>query len=188
MSNAGTPASDVEQGGGLTGVVLSLFEREGAGLFRLALRITGSREDARAVVSDSFAELARQSAQGPVAHPEAWLRRAVTQAAVDSRRRRFGDAERKREMVLALLAADAGGSGGVKGRGPAQEAEILAALHEGLERLSALDRALVLRAAPGDAPLSEVAEALGLTEQAARDRLSRARAFLKPWMRKAGRP
>src|SRR3954467_3107625 len=65
-------------------VVLELYERESEYLYRLALRITGSHEDARDALQESFAKLLEKcDALHAVLRPEAWIRTILTRTAID---------------------------------------------------------------------------------------------------------
>jgi len=168
-------------------VVLGLYEREGAMLYRLAFRVTGSREDARDAVQETFVKLVQQPDLDKLETPAAWLRTVVTRTAIDLRRKRNRDVERKREKALELLAADEGLTTSRDGAAAMERAEALQVVVAGLEQLSALDRAILLRRALEDVPLAVIAEGVGVTEKAARNRLSRARTFLRERLRKAER-
>lgn len=158
-----------------------LYERESATLYRLALRITGSREDARDLVQETFVKLLRDPPRD-LRRPEAWVRTILTRAAIDRCRARARERERLREAELDGLPA-----GGEVSDDPLpglERAEARARLQSGLAQLSALDRTLVLTRAAEDLPLEELAERVQLTEKAVRNRLSRARAFLKAHLEK----
>lgn len=165
--------------------VLELYEREGALLYRLALRITGSREDARDAVQESFVRLVEQRDRlKALQRPEAWLRTVLTRVAIDLRRKRFQRMEAQREGWLETLPVENPKAAADSGESLLEDAEALPALRAALEQLSALDRVIVLRRALDDAPLGEIARALGLSEKAVRNRLSRARAYLKKLLSK----
>ncbi len=167
--------------------VLALYEAEGALLYRLALRITGSREDARDAVQESFARLVEQRERlKALQRPEAWLRTVLTRVAIDLRRKRFQRMEVQREGWLETLPIE-DPLVSTKTRGELlNDADALPALCAALEELSALDRAIVLRRALDGTPLEEIARALGLSEKAVRNRLSRARGYLKTLLSKSG--
>src|SRR5438477_417354 len=70
-------------------IVLDLYERESEYLYRLALRITGSHEDARDALQESFAKLLEKcESLASVLRPEAWIRTILTRTAIDIRRKR----------------------------------------------------------------------------------------------------
>ena len=186
MSDTTDPPAAGPQAQQASGVqaVMALYERTGQALYRLAYRITGSREDARDAVQESFVKLMKEEDLSSLHNPQAWLRTVLTHTAIDLRRRRFREAERKREMALDLLAFDAMGSSGKPTAGLSDQ-EALRRLSHGMELLSGLDRAILLRHAAEDTPVAEIAESVGLSEKAVRNRLSRARIFLRNRMRRA---
>lgn len=163
--------------------VMEIYDREALILYRLAYRITGSREDARDAVQESFARLVQHKDLDSLTKPEAWLRTVVTRLAIDSRRRRHADLDRKRERAMELMALDESTDGG-PAESTLERKEKVEALRRGMEQLAALDRAILLRRALDDVPLAELADAYGVTEKAIRNRLSRARIFLRQRMKR----
>jgi len=164
------------------GYVMEIYDREALILYRLAYRITGSREDAKDAVQETFVRLVQHKDLEGLEKPEAWLRTVVTRLAIDLRRRHHADVDRKRERALELMALDEtpanSASSGLERK------EKVEALRRGIEQLAALDRAILLRRSLDDVPLAELADAYGLTEKAIRNRLSRARIFLRQRMKK----
>lgn len=71
-----------------------LFERYYAAVYRAALRITGNPADAEDVLQTVFLRVLNQSSHlDPAQLPEAYFRRAATNAAIDLLRRRLFRAE-----------------------------------------------------------------------------------------------
>jgi RNA polymerase sigma-70 factor (ECF subfamily) len=163
--------------------VMEIYDREALILYRLAYRITGSREDARDAVQESFARLVQHKDLDSLERPESWLRTVITRLAIDFRRRRNADVDRKRERALELMALDESANANT-GEATLDRKEKIAALRRGMEQLAALDRALLLRRSLDDVPLAELADAYGVTEKAVRNRLSRARIFLRQRMKR----
>jgi RNA polymerase sigma-70 factor (ECF subfamily) len=163
--------------------VMEIYDREALILYRLAYRITGSREDARDAVQETFARLVQHKDLDSLVKPESWLRTVITRLSIDLRRRRNADVDRKRERALELMALDESTSGNT-GDAVLERKEKVAALRRGIEQLAALDRALLLRRSLDDVPLAELADAYGVTEKAVRNRLSRARIFLRQRMKR----
>jgi RNA polymerase sigma-70 factor (ECF subfamily) len=165
-------------------VVLELYERESEYLYRLALRITGSHEDARDALQESFAKLLEKcDALHAVLRPEAWIRTILTRTAIDIRRKRHRKDETMLESTVEAYSADS--SDGEIDGSALEYSETVQMLRTALEQLPALDRAIVLRRAVEKIPLADLAESLGLSEKAVRNRLCRARAFLKRCVKKA---
>jgi DNA-directed RNA polymerase specialized sigma24 family protein len=77
-----------------------------------------------------------------------------------------------------------GASEATTGDAVLERKEKVAALRRGIEQLAAIDRALLLRRSLDDVPLAELADAYGVTEKAVRNRLSRARIFLRQRMKR----
>jgi len=83
--------------------LVPIYRRHGTAMLRLALRLTGSREDAEEVVQDVFVGLAvalrRYEEAGRF---DAWLRRITARTAID----RLDRAARRREVALEEGGAD----------------------------------------------------------------------------------
>ena len=77
--------------------ITALYETHYADVYRAALRITGNPADAEDVLQTVFLRILGTSARGEelpaVRNPEAWLRRAACNAAIDILRRRAVRAE-----------------------------------------------------------------------------------------------
>lgn len=139
-----------------------LYDAFGAGLFRLAYRLTGSREDAEDTVHDVFVglpeALGRYEERGRLG---AWLRRVTARVALMRQRR----IRRRREVGLH-------GAGDVPARVAATSDD--AALWAALDALPAAQRAvLVLKEMEGYTH-AEIAETLGISLVTSRVRLLRA--------------
>jgi RNA polymerase sigma-70 factor (ECF subfamily) len=84
-----------------------LYERHYAAVYRTALRITGNPADAEDVLQTVFLRVLNQGGRLESAHaPEAYLRRAAANAAVDLLRRRISHGEIPLEHGSASIAGD----------------------------------------------------------------------------------
>lgn len=140
----------------------ALYDAFGAGLYRLAYRLIGSREDAEDVVHDVFVglpeALGRYEERGRLG---AWLRRVTARVALMRLRRR----NHRREVGLE-------GADGVAA--PHDRTSEHAALHAAVDALPvALRSVLVLKEMEGSSH-AEIAEMLGITVVTSRVRLLRA--------------
>lgn len=115
------------------------------------------------LVQEAVARTLRHHALSELDQPGAYLRRAIVNLASNRRR----SMARWRSAVSRLGAGD-----------EAVEAEYGSDLAE-LRRLSVEDRALLFLVVVEDKPYAEAAELLGITEEAARARASRARKQLR---------
>lgn len=144
-----------------------LYDAFGAGLFRLAYRLTGTREDAEDVVHDVFVglpeALARYQERGRFG---AWLARVTARVALMQQRR----VRRRREVGLddaADIQARIAGAEGTSG------------LRAAVAALPVAQRAvLVLKEMEGYTH-AEIAETLGITQVTSRVRLLRALRHLR---------
>ena len=139
-----------------------LYEAFGVGLFRLAYRLTGTREDAEDVVHDVFVglpeALTRYEERGRLG---AWLGRVTARVALMRHRR----SRRRREVGL-----DGAAEVAASARMPAENLALWAAL----DALPPDQRAvLVLKEMEGYTH-AEIAETLGISPVASRVRLLRA--------------
>ncbi len=132
---------------------------------------------------ESFARLVQHKDLDSLDRPESWLRTVITRLSIDLRRRRNADVDRRRERALELMALDESAQAN-PGDAAMERKEKVAALRRGLEQLAAIDRAILLRRSLDDVPLAELADAYGVTEKAVRNRLSRARIFLRLRMKR----
>jgi len=139
----------------------ALYRAHGAAVFRLAYRLTGTREDAEDVVHDVFVglpeALLRYEERGRL---ESWLKRVAARVAL----MRLRQSGRRREVPLEAVAGH---------RSPEAPGEV-AALQEAVAALpNALRSVLVLKEMEGYSH-AEVAALLGISAGASRARLMRA--------------
>jgi RNA polymerase sigma-70 factor, ECF subfamily len=140
----------------------ALYDAFGTGLFRLAYRLTGSREDAEDVVHDVFVglpeALERYEERGRLG---AWLRRVTARVALMRQRSR----QRRRETTL---------EGAAEVAAPLETTAEQLALRAAVDALpAALRNVLVLKEMEGHSH-AEVAELLGISLVTSRVRLFRA--------------
>ena len=167
------------------GAAEALVRRYGARIYRLALRITGSPEDAQEVTQDSLLSVVRkigtfkgESALG------SWIYRITANAAYEKLRSRRGKDEVSWEALLPKFdgdghQVDAGRDWTESSEDPAIQAEARRRLREAVESLPADYRtAFVLHDMEG---LSnpEIAEMLGISLPAVKSRVHRSRLFLR---------
>jgi RNA polymerase sigma-70 factor (ECF subfamily) len=146
---------------GRADALATLYREHGAALYRLAYRLTGTREDAEDVVHDVFVglpeALQRYEERGSLA---AWLKRVTARVAL----MRLRSGRRRREV--ALDKADCGTD-------PANASDGIA-LEAAVDRLpDRLRVVLVLKEIEGYSH-AEVGELLAISEGASRARLARA--------------
>jgi RNA polymerase sigma-70 factor, ECF subfamily len=148
--------------GGSPDALAALYDAFGAGLFRLAYRLTGSQEDAEDVVHDVFVGLPEA-----LGHYEergrlgAWLRRVTARVALMRQRKR----QRRRETRL---------DGAAEVSAPPETTAEHVALRAAVDALPvALRNVLVLKEIEGYSH-AEVAELLGISVVTSRVRLLRA--------------
>jgi RNA polymerase sigma-70 factor (ECF subfamily) len=151
----------------------ALYDAFGTGLFRLAYRLTGTREDAEDVVHDVFVglpeALTRYDERGRLG---AWLGRVTARVALMRQRR----TRRRREVGLDDAAE-------VPARVAAQGDD--AALWAALDALPAGQRAvLVLKEMEGYTH-TEIAETLGISQVTSRVRLLRALRHMRQQFKEA---
>ncbi len=139
-----------------------LYEAFGAGLFRLAYRLTGSREDAEDVVHDVFVglpeALARYEERGRLG---AWLQRVTARVALMKRRK----TRRRQEVGLDGAADIASRTHGTPEDG---------ALRAALDALPPDQRAVVVLKEMEGYTHAEIGVALGISPVTSRVRLLRA--------------
>src|SRR5882672_3110644 len=139
-----------------------LYEAFGAGVFRLAYRLTGSREDAEDVVHDVFVglpeALARYEERGRLG---AWLRRVTARVALMKRRK-----TRRRQEVGLDGAADVAS----RTQGTSEDGALRAAL----DALPPDQRAVVVLKEMEGYTHAEIGATLGISPVTSRVRLLRA--------------
>lgn len=141
-----------------------LLERHAGLVYGTAWRMTSDRTLAEETVQDVFCLLSRKAA-ALISHPSlaGWLHRTAVNAARGLRRGRL-----RHERKLARFAAE---GGGVPGTEPApHEWE---ALDAAIDRLPRDEREVVMRRFFQDMDYAQIGAALGISEPAARKRLSR---------------
>lgn len=150
--------------GGSLDALEQLYRALGADLYRVAYRITLSRQDAEDVVHDVFLGL-RGALNGYVEHGElqAWLKRVTTRAALMRVRT---DRRREAREAVFLRERPEGGAGSDQGTGADVE-RLLAGLAPDLRVV------VVLHELEG-LPHREIARTLGITPVTSRVRLWRA--------------
>ena len=151
--------------------IAELYDRYGAGLFRLAYRLTGTKEDAEDVVHDVFVglpeKLERYEERGRL---DAWLRRVTARVAL--MRLRTG----RRRPVIRLENADL----------PATSREPHFDLQAAVDALpTKLRSVLVLKEIEGYSH-TEIAHMLGISAVTSRVRLLRAMARLRRILKGTG--
>ncbi len=160
----------------MTGDALHLFEAERPHLTALAYRMLGERAAAEDVVQDAWLRWSAHAAT--VEAPRAWLRQVTTRLAVDALRR----ARARREHYVGPwlpepIIAEMDEADGAARVALAEECHL--ALLWAMERLGPEDRAAFLLRRVFDADYAEIAAALGRSETACRQMVSRAAARLR---------
>jgi RNA polymerase sigma-70 factor, ECF subfamily len=150
-----------------------LVERHGRMVFRVAYRITGNEADAEDVVQEAFLKAYRAfDLFDARASFSTWIFRIAVNCAIDLLRRRRSRPERPADLEDPEF-------GGPASRDPSPQETLLSAeigskLEEALSRLSPQERAaFVLRHYEGQ-PTEEIARALGVRANAAKQTVFRA--------------
>ncbi len=156
---------------GRPGAFRELVERHAGLVWGAAWRVTGDRTLAEEAVQDVFCLLAKKSA-AIAAHPSVagWLHRTAVNVARDLVRRRAAH-----ERKLAQFAAEAAPAGADDDARPPEWDEIDAAI----DRLPRDERAVVVLRFFEELDHAAIARRLGISEAAARKRLSRGLARLQ---------
>jgi RNA polymerase sigma factor (sigma-70 family) len=141
----------------------AIFEQQGPRLQRRLERMTGSRELAEDLSQEAFLRLWRSGPSGVGGEEQIkWLQRTASNLAIDELRRRGRrDQTELEESAVASLAADG--------------AESLA-VRDALDQLGPHERLCVLLRFQAGLSHAEIAATLAITPEAARKRVSRARA------------
>lgn len=149
----------------------TLFDRRHQPLFRLALRMTADREEARDLVQEAFLRAARDRSRIPTAEgeAEAWLVRIVINLCRDRRRRTRVRKAAQAELIWRHE----------DDRGPAAAVVARVTVAAALARLEPRRRAVVVLHELEQREAEEVAEILGMSKVTVRWHLFRARAELK---------
>ena len=163
--------------------VEQLVERHAERLYRLAMRITGVKEDAEAVVEDALREaISTMHIFGDESAFAAWSYRVVGRAAHERRKRRHGDTADPVE-VLPAFAADGHFEPMADWSTRIDEAALQGGLRpvvaQAIDALPADERtALILHDIEG-ASKPDIADILGIGAPAVSDSVHRARLFVR---------
>lgn len=156
-----------------------LPERYGAFLLRVARRLFGNEEDARDAVQDVYVHLHEVLPRYDKARPfQPWLAATAGRFFLDRLRARKARRRRERragEYFKARRTASAAADPVVA----AEQRERLLRLRRRLDEMPPEDRALLVLCLERGESLATAAEALGLTRDAARNRLFRLRKLLR---------
>jgi RNA polymerase sigma-70 factor (ECF subfamily) len=165
----------------------SLVERHSKYVFHVAYRLTGSSQDAEDVVQETFLKAYRQLSRFEArADFRTWLHRIAVNCAIDYIR-----ARRSREIGhdvadLDDVAADLRMSGAPLPDRVAMSAQIDERVREAMNDLTRMERAAFMLRHVEGRPIREVAAALGLKTEAAKNSIFRAvrkmRARLEPFV------
>jgi RNA polymerase sigma-70 factor, ECF subfamily len=166
----------------------SLVERHSKYVFHVAYRLTGSSQDAEDVVQETFLKAYRQLSRFEArADFRTWLHRIAVNCAIDYIR-----ARRSREIGQDIAdLEDAAAANPSPGAQPlpdrmAMSAQIDERVREALEGLTRMERAAFMLRHVEGRPIREVAAALGLKTEAAKNSIFRAvrkmRARLEPFV------
>jgi RNA polymerase sigma-70 factor (ECF subfamily) len=150
----------------------ALVERHSHLLYRIALAITRSPQDAEDVAQEAFLQLYRGGRWQEIDDQQAYLARIAWRLAV--RRRKPRREEQDFGLDVSTLAASPEQS--------AMDAQLEARLHLRIDRLPEKLRQPLALAALGELKLVEVASVLGLPEGTVRRRIHTARQLLKQQM------
>lgn len=167
----------------------ALVEQNQGKVYNLALRLTGSAEDASDVAQEAFLNAWRglPSFQGDSGFPT-WLYRLTHNAAIDFLRRRAR--QRGAEAPLSLDEEENGLAALTPDPAPSpqeqlEHRELQAALAEGLDRLTPEHRqALSLRLS--GLSYTEIAQILEVEEGTVKSRIARARLSLRNFLKEGG--
>jgi len=167
----------------------ALVEENQGKVYNLALRLTGSAEDASDVAQEAFLNAWRglPSFQGDCAF-STWLYRLTHNAAIDFLRRR--SRQQGAGPVLSLDGEESGLGGLIPDPAPTpqeqvERRELQEALAQGLARITPEYRqALSLRLA--GLSYAEIAQALDVEEGTVKSRIARARLSLRNFLRETG--
>jgi RNA polymerase sigma-70 factor, ECF subfamily len=165
----------------------SLVERHSKYVFHVAYRLTGSSQDAEDVVQETFLKAYRQLSRFEArADFRTWLHRIAVNCSIDYIR-----ARRSREIGHDVADLEDAAADVSLGAAPAPDrlalsAEIDERVREALGGLTAMERAAFMLRHVEGRPIREVAAALGLKTEAAKNSIFRAvrkmRAALEPFV------
>src|SRR5688572_6482777 len=166
----------------------SLVERHSKYVFHVAYRLTGSSQDAEDVVQETYLKAYRQLSRFEArADFRTWLHRITVNCSID-----FIRARRSREIGQDISdLEDAAAADLATGAAPspdrlAMSGQINERVREALEGLTKMERAAFMLRHVEGRPIREVAAALGLKTEAAKNSIFRAvrkmRAALEPFV------
>lgn len=144
-----------------------LVETHGREIYAYALRLVGDRDDADDVFQETFLAAFRAFDRARDEHLRAWLYRIATNKAADRRRR-----ERRLVRLDALALAE-----------PERDSVTSADLAAAIRVLPVHERAAFVLRRVQDLPYADVAAALDISEEAARQRVSQATRKVKEALR-----
>lgn len=151
----------------------ALARDRGSALVAYAYLLTGEQAAAQDLVQDAMVATFSRRHPTHVEHLEAYVRRAILNAFLNTKRRR------DRWDGIAWLVADAEYAGG---SGPDAVAAARADVHAALARLTARERACVVLRHFEDLPVRDIADRLDVSEGAVKRYLSDARRRLAPML------
>ncbi len=134
---------------------LDAFEPHTLAVYGWAYRLLGQHEDAQDVVQDVFLRWAAQCRKGPPDHPRGWLRRVTLNRAVDYARQRRVTPPVPESAAQPPATEEAPGD---SVDGAALRADIAAAM----DRLTDLQRAVLVAKVYDEMTFSRIASELGL--------------------------
>ncbi len=156
---------------------LAVLARErGSALVAYAYLLTGERAAAQDLVQDAMVATFSRRHPAEVEHLEAYVRRAILNAFLNTRRRR------DRWDGIAYLVADDTSARAVDRSGPDAVAAARADVHAALARLTPRERACVVLRHFEDLPVRDIADRLDVSEGAVKRYLSDARRRLAPML------
>lgn len=163
--------------------IATIVNEHGNAVYQLALRITGSREDAEDVVQETFCKLFQDCLRLPSRRNlAAWIRRVAANAAIDHLRRR--KARAAREQPMDSPAVD--NLPPPPSRDPSQileHEEALQRLESAVHDLAPQQAACLVLSDHEGLSTREIAENLDIDPVTVRSYLCQARARLREWMR-----
>lgn len=151
----------------------ALARERGSALVAYAYLLTGEQAAAQDLVQDAMVATFSRRHPSQVEHVEAYVRRAILNAFLNTKRRRD-----RWDGIAWLVAGEeqAGGSG------PDAVAAARADVHAALARLTARERACVVLRHFEDLPVRDIADRLDVSEGAVKRYLSDARRRLAPML------
>lgn len=166
----------------------SLVERHSKYVFHVAYRLTGSSQDAEDVVQETFLKAYRQLSRFEArANFRTWLHRIAVNCSIDYiRARRAREIGQDLSDLEDAAAADLTLGGHVSPDRLAMSVQIDERVREAMSGLTKMERAAFMLRHVEGRPIREVASALGLRTEAAKNSIFRAvrkmRAALEPFV------